>query len=99
MLKICDFGLSKIGDLVVSHVGTPYTKAPEVYRGKGNVKYSSKVDIWSLGIIFYQLLFDLNYPFDGTSEADLFRNIERASGPDLKRFGIKISDDAKDLLT
>ena len=52
-LKIADFGLSKVGNAGVTHVGTPYTKAPEVYEGKGKVSYSNKADIWSLGVIFY----------------------------------------------
>ena len=64
-LKIADFGLSKVGELGVTHVGTPYTKAPEVFKGRGRTRYTNKADIWSLGVIFYQLLFDLNYPFKG----------------------------------
>jgi serine/threonine protein kinase len=45
-----------------------YTKAPEIFMGKGQVQYSNKVDVWSLGIIFYQMLFDLTYPYDGKDE-------------------------------
>lgn len=65
ILKIADFGLSKVGELGVTHVGTPYTKAPEVFKGRGRIRYNNKADIWSLGVIFYQLLFDLKYPFNG----------------------------------
>jgi serine/threonine protein kinase len=53
ILKIADFGLSKMGELGVTHVGTPYTKAPEVYKGRGRINYNNKADIWSLGVIFY----------------------------------------------
>lgn len=53
ILKIADFGLSKVGELGVTHVGTPYTKAPEVYKGRGRITYNNKADIWSLGVIFY----------------------------------------------
>ena len=52
-MKIADFGLSKVGELGVTHVGTPYTKAPEVFKGRGRIRYNNKADIWSLGVIFY----------------------------------------------
>lgn len=51
-LKIADFGLSKIGEVGKTHVGTPYTKAPEIFKGKGKLLYDNKADIWSMGIIF-----------------------------------------------
>ena len=59
-LKIADFGLSKFGEVATTVVGTLYTKAPEVFK---KTAYDNKVDIWSLGIIFYQMLFKLQYPF------------------------------------
>ena len=34
-------------------IGTPHYMAPEVMQGKG---YSLEVDIWSLGILFYELI-------------------------------------------
>lgn len=99
-LKIADFGLSKLGELGVTHVGTPYTKAPEVFKGRGRIRYNNKADIWSLGVIFYQLLFDLRYPFNGQNEKDLFDNIERARDLNFnpKGINVQISDDAKRLL-
>ena len=57
-----------------THVGTPYTKAPEIYKGMGRY-YDNKVDLWSLGIIFYQMLFK-DYPFNGKNETELFLCIE-----------------------
>lgn len=51
VLKIADFGLAIKETHAKSMVGTPYTKAPEVYEGLK--KYTDKADIWSLGIIFY----------------------------------------------
>lgn len=50
-LKIADFGLAIKQEIATSQVGTPYTKAPEVYEGISG--YSDKADIWSLGVIFY----------------------------------------------
>lgn len=34
-------------------IGTPHYMAPEVMQGKG---YSLSVDVWSLGILFYELI-------------------------------------------
>lgn len=55
-IKICDFGLCKeIGHnlLTESRVGSPICMAPEVLHGK---KYGFKADIWSLGVLCYELL-------------------------------------------
>jgi serine/threonine protein kinase len=56
--KIADFGLAKYlqdeSQLLKTRVGTPFYMAPQILK---NERYTSKCDIWSLGIIFYQLLF------------------------------------------
>lgn len=47
-IKIADFGLSIIesdGKLAQTHVGTPYTKAPEVYKGKGKRAYGTLTNL------------------------------------------------------
>lgn len=58
VFKIADFGLSKyIQDeyqMLKTRVGTPFYMAPQILK---NERYTSKCDIWSLGIIFYQLVF------------------------------------------
>jgi len=54
-LKIIDFGLSKhfaFDEAQHDTVGTPYTVAPEVIRGK----YDAKCDVWGVGVIAYMLL-------------------------------------------
>jgi len=63
--KIADFGLSKrLGDTEIiqniSIKGTPLYIAPEIISK--NVG-SSKIDIFSLGCIIYQLMYDGNHPF------------------------------------
>lgn len=51
--------------------GTPYNMAPEVCAGK---KYDNKADVWSVGIILYELI-TLKKPFDGASVEALFYEI------------------------
>ncbi len=68
-IKITDFGLSKIMDpesynpdhgmdLTSQGAGTYWYLPPECFVvGKTPPKISSKVDIWSVGVIFYQCLY------------------------------------------
>ncbi len=50
-----DFGFAKTGkEMTGTTLGTPLNMAPEMI--KGTFKYSSKADLWSLGIVFYRLL-------------------------------------------
>jgi serine/threonine protein kinase len=57
-IKIADFGMatfsqpSNNGELYVK-CGTPGFVAPEILRSEG---YNNKVDIFSLGVVFYNLL-------------------------------------------
>jgi len=45
-------------------LGTPVTQAPEVYEDR---PYGMKADIWSLGIVFYQMIYG-KYPYFGVNE-------------------------------
>ncbi|XP_065212403.1 serine/threonine-protein kinase tousled-like 2 [Planococcus citri] len=68
-IKITDFGLSKIMDeenynpdhgmdLSSQGAGTYWYLPPECFMvGKNPPKISSKVDVWSVGVIFYQCLY------------------------------------------
>jgi NIMA (never in mitosis gene a)-related kinase len=55
-LKIGDFGIAKVLNHTREHcktmVGTPYYLSPEIIESKS---YSFKTDIWSLGVILYEL--------------------------------------------
>ena len=76
-LKVADFGLARMfqpnedAKLLQTHVGTPYYKAPEVYHDLG---YDEKADLWSLGVILYQMVFG-RLPFTATNERELFMKI------------------------
>ncbi|XP_016517395.1 serine/threonine-protein kinase tousled-like 2 isoform X3 [Poecilia formosa] len=66
-IKITDFGLSKIVDddssadgmdLTSQGAGTYWYLPPECFvMGKDPPKISNKVDVWSVGVIFYQILY------------------------------------------
>lgn len=49
--------------------------APEILKGH---QYDSKVDVWSLGTIFYEMLTGFT-PFTGTSKDDLKKNLENGN--------------------
>ncbi|KAA6354651.1 MAG: hypothetical protein EZS28_049822 [Streblomastix strix] len=54
-----------------SVVGTFYTMAPELWK---NLKYSEKADLFSLGVILYELV-TLNRPFQGRNAFSIGRQI------------------------
>lgn len=55
-IKLGDFGIAKLlnhtRDKVNTMVGTPYYLAPELLENK---PYSFKGDVWSLGVILYEV--------------------------------------------
>lgn len=63
-LKIADFGLCKVIESDVSRleltsqgVGTYWYLPPECFESGKNATISTKVDVWSVGVIFYEMLF------------------------------------------
>ena len=73
-LKIIDFGTAvqiQPGQQISKFIGTSYYIAPEVLTEN----YNEKCDIWSCGVILYILL--CGYPpFNGSSNVDIFHNIQ-----------------------
>ena len=49
--------------------------APEILNGQ---KYDHKVDVWSLGAVFYEMLTGFT-PFTGRNKEDLRKNIENGN--------------------
>ena len=97
-LVIGDFGFAKIGsEFARSKLGTPMTMAPELlFYEPGKVVYNSKADLWSVGVVFYQLLFG-NWPFFGNNHEQLRADILKKSDEKLI-FHRKVSDETRDLL-
>ena len=54
-IKICDFGFATNVDLSKTMCGSPIYMAPEILNYKKNINIS---DLWSLGIILYQLIYN-----------------------------------------
>ena len=92
LLKLCDFGWAKELNLEnrSTFCGTMEYMAPEIV-GCGNYDYS--VDIWSLGILLYELLFG-HSPFKAQSMKDVILNIKNH---DLA-YDKSISAECKDLI-
>lgn len=53
-------------------IGTPYYMSPEVHS---HMPYTEKMDIWGLGVVFYELLY-YSLPFEGRTMQELIRNIK-----------------------
>jgi len=53
-----------------------------------------EADIWSVGVVYYQLLYG-KYPFMGMSDPDILKKI-RTTRPDFS--GVNISESARDFI-
>ena len=92
IIKICDYGISKIGNMtkLKTHIGTLSYMAPEILEGQQY--YTYKCDLWSLGIIIYELIFK-EKPFKGTNEVTLLEDIILKKNNKLKDAGDSILND------
>ena len=79
--KITDFGLSKIVDnssdsmeLTSQGAGTYWYLPPECFATHSAIRISNKVDVWSIGVIYYQMLFGRRPFGDGHSQEAVFAN-------------------------
>ena len=94
VLKLSDFGLAKETEDAKKeseYCGTEPYLAPEIFK----FNYSYEIDIWSLGIIMYQLIYGV-LPFKKNKEENLYNKL---INKDYKfPEDIPVSNAAKDLI-
>ena len=78
--KIADFGFAKyyqegaeLDQIHQSLVGSPMYMCPEILNGS---TYSTKSDVWSMGVIFYQMLYGKT-PHKATSLEELISKVNK----------------------
>ena len=74
-IKIADFGFSKIMEndsKTDTMLGSPLNMAPEILNQDS---YDNKADIWSLGTVFYEMIFG-KPPFMANNIIYLLKNIK-----------------------
>jgi serine/threonine protein kinase len=75
IIKICDFGFAKNikhNDLLSTFCGSPLYMAPEILKYR---EYTDKSDIWSLGVIIYEIIFK-RHPYMSSNHTDLINKIK-----------------------
>lgn len=74
-LKLADFGFAKYTDNKMAETlcGSPMYMAPEILRLQ---KYDSRADLWSVGTIFYELLFG-TVPYKASNHVELLHKIDK----------------------
>jgi tousled-like kinase len=106
-IKVTDFGLSKIMEqhagtieLTSQGTGTYWYLPPECFDQMRTPQISNKVDIWSAGIIMYQMLFGKRPFGEGASQRQIWNEkliVSQATKLEFPQ-NPKASDEAKELI-
>jgi len=85
-IRICDFGISKNVkvDPAKTKIGTPKYMAPEI--GPGDREYSLSVDIYSLGLVYLDLLLGMSM----SREPNVVERLEHLRKSDFSEFPKKL---------
>ncbi|XP_078447014.1 protein kinase superfamily protein isoform X2 [Wolffia australiana] len=95
-LKIADFGFARPlqpRGLAETLCGSPLYMAPEIMQLQ---KYDAKADLWSIGVILFQLVTGKT-PFNGNSQIELLQNIVKSTDLHFPRDSSDLSADCMDL--
>ena len=92
--KIADLGFAKqmSKNVTGTILGTSLTMAPELLEER---PYGFEADIWSVGVVYYQLMYG-KYPFMGINDPMILKCIKEKRQPDFG--GINLSSKAKDFI-
>jgi len=82
--KLGDMNVSKVAEqgMAETQTGTPYYTSPEIWLGK---KYSNKCDIWSLGVLLYEMCC-LRMPFTGRDFPSLYKRVIEGKYEELSEY-------------
>lgn len=95
-IKLGDFGSAAKGyEVVRSFVGTFMTMAPELIESMGEIDYDSKCDLWSIGVVYYQMLFN-ELPYFGFTPNEIYARISQMEKAMV--FPTQVSPASEDLL-
>ncbi|GMI17873.1 hypothetical protein TrLO_g1369 [Triparma laevis f. longispina] len=100
--RITDFGLSKMTageeDIEMTSIGagTYWYLPPECFRAGGG-RISGKVDVWSLGVIYYQMLYGKRPFGEGLTQDKIYQNnvISNAQAVEFPDT-VKVSNEGKE---
>jgi len=85
LVKLGDFGVAKCLDYTLENAntftGTPFYLSPEILQ---NQPYSFKSDIWSLGIVLYELC-SLSLPFEASNFPSLALKISKGTYKEIPK--------------
>jgi serine/threonine protein kinase len=95
-IYLCDFGLAKIIqidnldniDIKQSIVGSPLFISPEIYS---DLKYDLKSDLWSLGLVLFEMLSGYNY-LNSKNMTELISKIKSKDIPHINNISIEVKD-------
>jgi predicted Ser/Thr protein kinase len=98
-IKIVDFGLAKLGGATRitkegTSMGTPAYMSPEQVKG---LEIDHRSDIWSLGLISYELLAG-RLPFRGDNEMTLLYNIVNEEPFPLTQFNVAVPQELETVI-
>ena len=93
VIYLCDFGLSKYisqdnYDIKQSIVGSPLFMSPEIY---GNLQFNIKSDLWSLGLVLFEMLAGYNY-LNSKNIPELLNKIKNTDIPHIDNISNNVSD-------